>query len=96
MEVISQVHWLKAGYANVYLCVEEGGVALIDSGPPKQADVILDYLTGLGREPSELRTILITHADWDHAGSVAALQARTGATIVVAPPAAAYCSPETR
>ena len=90
MEVVPQVHWLKAGYANVYLCVEEAGLTLVDSGPPKRADAILEYVTGLGREASEIRTILITHADWDHAGSMAALQARTGATIVAAPPTAEY------
>lgn len=82
MEFIPGVHWLKAGYANVYLCVEEDGLTLVDSGTPRQAGKILDYISGLGRAPSELRYILITHADWDHAGSAGELHSRTGATVV--------------
>lgn len=85
MEIVAGIHWLKAGYANVFLCVEEEGLALVDSGTPGQADKILEYISSLGRAPSELRTILITHADWDHAGSAAELQARTEATVVAAP-----------
>lgn len=90
MEIVPGVHWLKAGYANVYLCVEQDGLALIDSGMPGQADKILKYISSLGRTPSELKTILITHADWDHAGSAAEIQARTGATVVAAPQTADF------
>lgn len=85
MEFMPGVHWLRAGYANVYLCVEDKGLTLVDSGTPRQSDKILDYIAGLGRDRSELRHILITHADWDHAGSAADLQASTGAKVVAAP-----------
>jgi len=85
MEILPGVHWLKAGYANAYLCVEDEGLTLIDSGTPRQAEKILSAVRDLGRAPSELRRILITHADFDHAGSAAELHRRTGATVVAAP-----------
>lgn len=84
------VHWLKAGYANAYLCVEENALTLVDSGTPRQAGKILDYISSLGRAPSELKYILITHADWDHAGSAAELQMHTAATVLAAPETISY------
>ena len=90
MEILPGVHWLKAGYANVYLCVEDDGLTLVDSGVPRKARHILDYVEQLGRAPSDVKQILITHADWDHAGSAADLQARTGATVVASPATIAY------
>lgn len=87
MEVFPGVHWLEAGYANVYLCPAENGLALVDTGRPGKAQQILDFIRHIGRDPAALNFILITHADWDHAGSAAAVQEATGATV--------YCSEAT-
>lgn len=59
MEFVPGVHWLKAGYANAYLCVEDDALTLVDSGMPRQAGKILGYISSLGRAPSELRYILL-------------------------------------
>lgn len=75
-----QIHWLE-GASNVYLCVSADGLTLIDCDRPGRATVILDYIRRLGHEPTDLKHIVITHADWDHAGSAAALQAASGATV---------------
>lgn len=85
MELFPNVHWLQVGYANCYLCVEEEGLTLVDSGQPGRAERILDYVQEIGRRPSDLNRILITHADWDHAGSAAAVQQETGATVYAGP-----------
>lgn len=81
MEIFPGIHWLQARYANVYLCVDGEGVALIDTGPPGHATTILDYAASLASSKGELNRIFITHADWDHAGSLAALHENTRATI---------------
>jgi glyoxylase-like metal-dependent hydrolase (beta-lactamase superfamily II) len=75
-----EIHWLE-GAGNVYLYTSDDGLALIDCDRPGRAGVILDYVRRLGHEPSAIKQIVITHADWDHAGSAAALQAATGATV---------------
>jgi glyoxylase-like metal-dependent hydrolase (beta-lactamase superfamily II) len=90
MEILPGVHWLKAGYANVYLCVDEDGLTLVDSGPPRRARRILDYVASLGFAPQDVRRILVTHADWDHAGSATEVQARSGATVMASPATAAF------
>lgn len=82
MEIFPNLHWLQAGYANVYLYVEEAGLTLVDTGSPGKEEAILSYVRQtLGQEPGALHQILITHADWDHAGSAGALQEATGATV---------------
>lgn len=64
--------------ANVYVLVEPAGVTLIDTGLPYSHKRILPFVARLGQG---LRRILITHADRDHVGSVAALAAHTGARV---------------
>jgi glyoxylase-like metal-dependent hydrolase (beta-lactamase superfamily II) len=90
MEIAPGIHWFKAGYANVYLCVEDDGLTLVDSGTPRQASKILGAMARIGHVPSDLKQILVTHADWDHAGSAADLQTQTGATVISSPATAAF------
>ncbi len=82
MEIISGVHVLKNSFVNLYLILEPEGLTLIDTGMPKAgAKLVLETLQNLGRKPSDLKRILITHADPDHTGSVQALKAATGASV---------------
>lgn len=82
MEIIPGVHVLKNSFVNLYLILEPEGLTLIDTGMPKGgAKLVLETIKNLGRKPTELKRILITHADPDHTGSVQALKAVTGATV---------------
>ena len=83
-EVITGVYQLPNSFVNMYLILEPDGLTLIDAGVAKSgAKVVLEALEKLGRPPSDLKRILITHADPDHIGSVAGLKAATGAQIVI-------------
>ena len=81
MEVFPNLHWIETRAANVYLYVEADGLTLVDTANPGQEETILGYVETVGRKRDELKHILITHADWDHAGSAAAIQSQTGATV---------------
>jgi glyoxylase-like metal-dependent hydrolase (beta-lactamase superfamily II) len=82
MEIISGVHVLKNSFVNLYLILEPEGLTLIDTGMPKAgAKLVLEAIQNLKRKPSDLKRILITHADPDHTGSVHALTAATGASV---------------
>lgn len=89
-EIAPGVYWLDGGSSNFYLCVEPEQITLIDSGMPKKESLVFALLDCLGRQPQELTRILITHADIDHAGSAAAVQAKTGARIVAGVQTAAH------
>lgn len=81
MEISPNVHWLEAGSSNVYLIVEPPNLVLVDAAMPKRQKMIFAWLSDLGYQPSNLTHILVTHADVDHVGSLAALQAASGAHV---------------
>ena len=68
----------------VYLVEDPDGLTLIDAGLELAAPRILRQLERLGRRPSEVKRILITHGHPDHIGGLPELKASTGA-VVVAP-----------
>ena len=89
MEIVPGFHWINGGSVNYYLIVEEEQLTLIDTGMPGQLDNLLRYLSRIGRGANEISRILVTHADIDHVGSLQAMQAETGATVLASAQSAA-------
>jgi len=81
MEIIPKVHIIPGITANHYLLMDPDGLTLIDTGIPGSALKVLAYIRRLGFSAKDLRRILITHADYDHAGGLAALKKASGARI---------------
>jgi glyoxylase-like metal-dependent hydrolase (beta-lactamase superfamily II) len=88
MEISPNIVWLDGGSSNLYLCEDEDGLTLVDTGLPGREDLVFDAVNNLGREQSSLVRILITHADADHAGSAAYIQEQTGALVYASSPTA--------
>ena len=82
MEIAPHVHWVETGGSNVYLVIEPPNIVLIDTGMPRQQRTIFDYLRQLGHQPTDLSHILVTHADMDHVGSLAAIHKASGAQVL--------------
>lgn len=74
---------------NVFWIVDGESVTIIDTGFAGSAEAILNGITACGRRAQDVRAILVTHCHWDHAGSLAALQAGTKATTYMHPDDAA-------
>jgi glyoxylase-like metal-dependent hydrolase (beta-lactamase superfamily II) len=55
----------------------------VDTGTPGNAKKIVDFIQKIGRQPSEVTTIILTHYHMDHAGSVKDLKDLTNAKIAV-------------
>jgi glyoxylase-like metal-dependent hydrolase (beta-lactamase superfamily II) len=85
MEIIPNVHLIPNIVANPYLLIDPAGLTLIDAGLPGSHRKILRYMAGLGYTPQDLKRILITHADFDHVGGLAALKAASGARVYASP-----------
>ena len=81
MEIRQNVHLIPNVIANPYLIIDPDGLTLIDSGIPGSEKKILKYIASLGFEPTDLKRILITHADFDHIGGLAALKQVSGASV---------------
>src|SRR5262249_7730031 len=65
---------------NAFIVEGDNGLIVVDTGIPGKAATILDAVRAIGREPAEIRQILVTHCHSDHAGSLAELKRLTGAT----------------
>jgi glyoxylase-like metal-dependent hydrolase (beta-lactamase superfamily II) len=76
---------------NVFLLeTDPGELTVLDTGMPGNTRAILRAAAELGYQPQDIKNILITHADVDHAGSAAGLQQATGARVYAGEETANY------
>ena len=90
VELLPALHWVHTRISNLYLCIDDDGLTLIDTGTPGAFDQVLSAISACGFQAHDLKRIVITHADWDHAGSAAAIQAATGAMVYAGEKTAVY------
>jgi glyoxylase-like metal-dependent hydrolase (beta-lactamase superfamily II) len=83
MEMITEgVHRVGGGYVSSYIVDGDEGVLLVDTGLPRRHGEIEAGLDEIGRRPSDVTAILLTHAHADHTGGAAHLRDATGAIVV--------------
>jgi metallo-beta-lactamase class B len=76
------------GLSAILITSDEGHV-LIDGGLPASAPRILENVKTLGFDPADIVLILNSHAHYDHAGGIAALQRASGARVAASEASAA-------
>ena len=69
-----------------FLIESDEGLVLVDGGLPQSAALIDANIRELGFDPLDIRAILVSHAHFDHAGGVAALQRLTRANVYTSLP----------
>ena len=91
MQITPYIHALKTPlgpdpgrFVYVYLIYGDG-ITVIDTGFNGTEKLITGYIRSTGRDPSEIRLIILTHAHPDHTGSAKALRDLTGCTIAAHP-----------
>ncbi len=72
-------------YVNAFILDAGDGLTLIDTGMPGGEATILEAIRSLGRDPADVRRILVTHCHSDHAGGLAALKRATAAAAFMHP-----------
>jgi hydroxyacylglutathione hydrolase len=81
MEIVEGVHWIKGVNGNCFIVVDDE-LALVDTGFPRNTKKIIEFIErDLHRDPSELKTIVLTHSHYDHVGCACELRDRTGAKV---------------
>ena len=68
------------GISSVLIVGNQGSI-LLDGALPQSAAIIDANIRKLGLKTTDVRMILNSHAHYDHAGGIAALQRLTGATV---------------
>jgi hydroxyacylglutathione hydrolase len=82
MEIIPGIHRIDGIWGvNCYLLTGTNKMTVIDTGMPGNAKKITSYVHRLGKLPSDIGYIVLTHADVDHTGSAAELRKITGAKL---------------
>ena len=88
MNIIDNIHIIPNVQANSYLILEPEGLTIIDTGMPFSEKQTLRYIASLGRSAEEIKRILITHADLDHYGCLAAMKGASRAHTYASQPEA--------
>ena len=82
MEVAPGVHRIEGVTGSNAVLLVDDQMAVVDTGVSGNGEAIVAYIKQLGRSPSDLRWIVLSHLHFDHSGSAAELHDLTGAKIV--------------
>jgi glyoxylase-like metal-dependent hydrolase (beta-lactamase superfamily II) len=63
--------------------IRERGLILVDAGPPQKAGLLRKKLQALSISPNDVSLIVLTHAHWDHIGSLGEWKKMTGSKVAV-------------
>jgi glyoxylase-like metal-dependent hydrolase (beta-lactamase superfamily II) len=97
MEIIEGIHRVDAtsanmAHSNVYLLINGEELTVIDTGTSGNAHKTVAYIQKLGRKPSDVKTIILTHFHMDHMGSAEELKDLTNAKVAAHTEDADYVS----
>ncbi len=74
-QISEQLYQISLGAVNVFV-IEDNGLTLIDTGFKHSANKIFSAITQAGKNPQDIRRIILTHSHPDHAGSAAEIKKR--------------------
>ena len=78
--LVPGVHRVNVGGVAAFI-LERDDLTIIDTGLPGNVDVLLDAVSAIGRDASDVKRILVTHYHQDHIGNLLALAEKTGARV---------------
>ena len=79
--MFGNTYYVGVAGLSAILVVSDAGSILLDGGLPQSAPLIDSNIRKLGFRTEDVRLILNSHAHYDHAGGIAALQRVSGATV---------------
>lgn len=79
--IIGNTYYVGVHGVAAVLIKTRAGLILLDGGLPQSVPLIIAHIRALGFHVSDVRWILSSHAHFDHAGGIAALQRISGANV---------------
>jgi glyoxylase-like metal-dependent hydrolase (beta-lactamase superfamily II) len=71
----------KGGHVHAYLLDDGNGLTLIDTLYDDDANVVLAEITRIGKKPTDLKHIILTHGHKSHVGGLASMKKASNATV---------------
>jgi glyoxylase-like metal-dependent hydrolase (beta-lactamase superfamily II) len=79
-QITNNIYQISLGSVNTFL-IEDNGFTLVDSGSKSNADKIFKAIEKGGKNPNNIKQVILTHCHSDHAGSVAEIKKRLGTPV---------------
>jgi len=86
--VFGNVYYVGTRGLSAVLLTSPNGHVLLDAGLPESAPSIIANVRALGFRVEDIELIVNSHAHYDHAGGIAALQRASGAVVAASPASA--------
>jgi glyoxylase-like metal-dependent hydrolase (beta-lactamase superfamily II) len=80
---MAHVHRIALGRVNCYLLPADSGFVLVDTGAPERRARLAAELVKAGCRPGDLKLIVLTHGDYDHAGNALYLRDKYQAKVAM-------------
>src|SRR5205085_6918404 len=81
LHIAGPIHYVGTRGIGIYLFTTPAGHILLDGGMPGTAPLVEASIRKLGFKPEDVKWLLVSHAHFDHVGSIAALKKLTGASV---------------
>jgi glyoxylase-like metal-dependent hydrolase (beta-lactamase superfamily II) len=72
-KIVENVYQVNLGMVNCFI-IDDEGLILVDTGLPESEKKIFHALSEIGKKPTDIKQIILTHLHPDHAGSAAGIQ----------------------
>jgi glyoxylase-like metal-dependent hydrolase (beta-lactamase superfamily II) len=82
VELLPQLHLLRFPVGQAYLWCDGDDSTLVDAGARGAGEPIAEAIRSLGRDPADVRRIVLTHFHEDHAGGAAEVAGLCGAEVL--------------
>ncbi|MFJ8716020.1 MBL fold metallo-hydrolase [Streptomyces violaceus] len=83
IELLPRLHLLRFPVGQAYLWRDGDELTLVDAGPAGYGAPIAEAVSALGRDPRDVRRIVLTHFHEDHVGGAGEFAALSGAEVLV-------------
>jgi glyoxylase-like metal-dependent hydrolase (beta-lactamase superfamily II) len=82
VELLPALHMLSFPVGAAYLWSDADELTLIDTGAAGSGEDIAEAIRSIGRDPGDVRRVVLTHFHQDHTGSAAEIRSWGGATVM--------------